>query len=105
MIDRMEAEKRFAGAISTRMESDVWNLQMAGRVLQARRKRGYRMAWIFSLSMACASVVLVTVLFGVNRTPVTYDSFITTQVDGAYKASGLSGEDVDSLIDEALAMR
>ncbi|MCP4130632.1 MAG: hypothetical protein GY754_06585 [bacterium] len=110
--------------IRERMESSNWNRKIASGVLEKKGKTRKRIIFYtgsFS-SLAAAALLLIIFLFGTNNRlePNQYDNFITQQLEGTYKQvfkasendSGngakqdlLSGNDIDDMIDDALAAR
>ena len=105
--------------IKERMESNAWDLSMAARVIKKRSRK--RVAYSVSLSsLAAAALVLIFLLFGLktNSDQNTYEQLISKQVNGTYMLvfNEDSGEDdgdniadgsddIDSIIDNTLAMR
>jgi len=99
--------RRFQEEIESRRTDEVWDRMMATRVLAASRRRR-NVGLSLSLSLAGASAAAVFIIFfqtgGVSNKSL-YEPFVTRQVQETFKASGLSDSDVDSMIDETLAMR
>ncbi len=110
--------------IRRRLESDGWNFEMAGRVMERKRKtfRVRLMAGGLATALASLAVALVMVLDTPGKPPETeMYAFISRQVEGAYGAVfdkqavsatppyvvpvAFSYERVDGLIDNALAAR
>jgi len=117
LVQRLDSE------IGKRLESTNWNLDMAHKVIGARKKSRKKVIYISSMSsFSFAALMIIFFVFGISTVPQEniYEQFITKQVQGTY--STITGEDtnnlvagnnldvvftgeIDSVIDDTLSMR
>jgi len=109
--------------IQKRLDDEMWDLRIAGSVMEKRKRSKFRLAYglSFSTLTAAASLfIIMSTFFNGGQQSLRYDSFISEQVRGTYGtvfASSapaadyspdddmLSMQSIDSTIDDALAMR
>ena len=109
--------------IQFRLDNDFWDKKIARNVLQRRNKKTRLFAGSAISALAAAAVIVVVFFMGIkseiNNNP--YDSFITSQVQGTYQKvytgtadrsnnytvseEYYSSDDIDTLIDDTLAVR
>jgi hypothetical protein len=93
--------------ISLRLESDSWNLSIAGRVLSEKNARKEKTIFrSYITSLAAASVFLVLFIFNVysyfNTDTFSYNSYLYSY---SSDSDSINTEETDLIINEAFPMR
>ena len=98
---------KFNEEISLRLESNSWDLSIAGRVLSERNARKERTIFrSYITSLAAASVFLVLFIFNVysyfSTDTSSYNSYLYSYSSDSYS---INTEETDLIINEAFPMR
>lgn len=100
---------KFNEEISLRLESNSWNLSIAGRVLSEKNARKERTIFrSYITSLAAASVFLVLFIFNVysyfstDTDTSSYNSYLYSYSSDSYS---INTEETDLIINEVFPMR